>query len=349
MLLYKTIYHLIEIWYDVCVKIIIAYVNEGSLLKRQRWKGILLVLLGAGLWGSSSNAAQFLFQQADVSPTWLVEIRLFVSGIILLLYSLMKYGWNETFSIWIMWKNRFSILIFGIVGMLSVQITFFLAIQVGNAATATLLQYMAPIIILIYTSVRYLKLPHSVDGVSILFALVGTTMLMTGGNIEQLTISPMALFWGLLSAVSLAFYTLQPTELLKKFASPIVVGWGMLIGAVVFSFKQSLWEFSSSIFEEPSILLALIFVILFGTVLSFTMFLASYRYILPYEASVLSCFEPLTAVLIGVLFMNLSFSLWDWLGSMLIIMSVVLLARKEEVMKKNRSNRVALSDVVERK
>lgn len=299
-------------------------------MNRKRWKGLALVLLGTGLWGSSSNVVQFLFQHADVSPTWLVEIRLLISGMGLLLFSLLKYGWKKTCSIWLHWKDRLSIVIFGIFGMMSVQLTFFLAIKFGNAAAATLLQYMAPILILIYTSIRYFKLPHLIDGISILLALIGTSLLVTGGDFGQIAISPMALFWGLLSAVALSFYILQPAALLKKYTSPIVVGWGMLIGAIAFSYQQSPWAFSFNLIEDTSVVIALIFVILFGTLLAFTFFLASYRYIFPHEASILSCFEPLTAVLIGVLFMNLSFSFCDWIGSLLIILAVVLISRKQE-------------------
>lgn len=298
-------------------------------LNRERWKGILLVLLGASLWGSSSNVAQFLFQH-DISPTWLVEVRLLVSGIGLLLYSIYRYGWKATCSIWTRWEDGKSIFLFSIGGMLSVQLTFFLAIKYGNAATATLLQYLAPVLILIYSSIRNFKLPKSVDGFSILFALLGITLLVTDGDVGQIAISPMALFWGLLSAVALAFYTLQPVSLLEKFASPIVVGWGMMIGAIIFSCLQSPWEFAWTLFKDRDLLFGLVFVILFGTLLAFTFFLTSLRYIFPYEASVLSCIEPLTAVLIGVLFMNLSFMLWDWLGSLLIILSVILISWKKE-------------------
>jgi len=232
------------------------------------------------------------------------------------------------------WKDAVAILIFGIGGMLSVQLTFYLAIHHGNAATATLLQYTAPVLVLIYTLLRNVKLPRLVDGLSILFALLGTALLVTGGDVDQIAISSEALFWGLLSAVALAFYTLQPVKLLAKFASPIVVGWGMMIAAVAFSYSQSPWTFSLSLFSDLYLFLGLVFVILFGTLLGFTFFLTSLRYLFPYEASILSCFEPLTAVLIGVVWMNLSFSLWDWLGSVLIILAVMLISWKKEEQKK---------------
>ena len=41
-------------------------------------------------------------------------------------------------------------ILFGLFGMLAVQYTYFASIKEGNAAVATLLQYLAPIFITVY-------------------------------------------------------------------------------------------------------------------------------------------------------------------------------------------------------
>ncbi len=53
---------------------------------QSRTKGLMLVIIGAMLWGISGTVAQYLFQKKGFSPEWLVVIRLLVSGIILLTY-----------------------------------------------------------------------------------------------------------------------------------------------------------------------------------------------------------------------------------------------------------------------
>lgn len=50
-----------------------------------RLKGIIMVVIGACLWGLSGTAAQQLFQYDNISTEWLVTIRLLISGIILLI------------------------------------------------------------------------------------------------------------------------------------------------------------------------------------------------------------------------------------------------------------------------
>ena len=44
-----------------------------------RLKGIIMVIIGACLWGLSGTAAQQLFQYDNVSTEWLVTIRLLIS------------------------------------------------------------------------------------------------------------------------------------------------------------------------------------------------------------------------------------------------------------------------------
>ncbi|MEH6976458.1 EamA family transporter, partial [Bacillus pseudomycoides] len=105
-----------------------------------RLKGIIMVITGASLWGLSGTAAQQLFQQENVSTEWLVTIRLLISGIILLLFSSFGSKKSEVLGIWKQKAEANKIILFGLLGMLAVQYTYFASIQEGNAAVATLLQ-----------------------------------------------------------------------------------------------------------------------------------------------------------------------------------------------------------------
>lgn len=114
-----------------------------------RIKGIVLVITAAMLWGVSGTVAQFLFQKNGFTPEWLVVIRLLISGIALLVFAVIKGG-QDIFQIWKSKEDCIKLILFSIIGMLGVQYTYFAAIKYGNAATATILQYMSPVIITCY-------------------------------------------------------------------------------------------------------------------------------------------------------------------------------------------------------
>lgn len=294
-----------------------------------RMLGIVMVLAAGSFWGISGTVAQYLFEQQHFSPEWLVVVRLLSSGVILLWVTSLK----SEVSIWKIWTSRYdiiSLLIFSILGMMTVQYTYFAAIEHSNAATATVLQYLAPVIVALFIVFRMKKAPSKFEILALVLALCGTFLLVTRGSLTSLSISGLALFWGLLSAFSLAFYTLHPVKLLSRWGSGIVVGWGMLIGGIAFSFIHPPWKFVGE-WSFPS-LLSVGFIILFGTLIAFYLYLESLTYISASETSLLACVEPLSAAVISVLWLKVTFGVFEWLGTFLILSTVLLLtfSRKEK-------------------
>jgi drug/metabolite transporter (DMT)-like permease len=300
---------------------------------KPRIKGIILVIIGAMLWGVSGTVAQFLFQEKGFNAEWLVVIRLLVSGTILLLYAYTK-GNKNIWKIWESKKNCQSLIIFSILGMLGVQYAYFAAIKYGNAPTATILQFLSSVIIACYLIIFNKKIPNAQEIIAIVLAMMGTFFIITKGNVHTLSISKLAVFWGLSSAFAAAFYTLQPRYLLAKYGSIIVVGWGMLIGGVAFSFIHQPWNFTGK--WSISSIFAVIFVVLFGTLIAFVCYLESLKYIKPTETSVLSSVEPLSAAFLSIYWLHVPFGIPEWAGTVCIIVTIIILARVKN--KENKSH-----------
>lgn len=288
-----------------------------------RIKGIILVITAAMLWGVSGPVAQFLFQKKEFTPEWLVVIRLLISGITLLLYSFIK-GRQDIFEIWKSKDDRLKLILFSLIGMIGTQYTYFAAIKYGNAATATILQYLSPVIITCYLAIRTKKVPSLQETIAIILAMSGTFFIITKGNIHSISISKLALFWGVSSAFAAAFYTLQTRSLLIKWGSILVVGWGMLIGGIAFSFIHQPWNCNGQ--WSVTSVLAIIFVVLFGTLIAFTCFLESLKYIKPTESSILSSAEPLSAAILSVVWLHEQLGIAQWIGTALIIITIVILS-----------------------
>jgi drug/metabolite transporter (DMT)-like permease len=301
----------------------ISLTTLGAALSYPRTKGILLVLIAATSWGVSGTVAQFLFHQQGFSTDWLVVIRLLLAGIGLLFFSHTVGKQN----IWSIWKHKydvFGLIIFGVIGMLGVQYSFFSAIELGNAATATVLQYLAPVIIALYSCFRAKTLLVKHEVIAIVLALGGTFLLVTKGDIHTLSISGPAFTWGILSAFALAFYTLYPVRLLSKWGTILTVGWGMMIGGIGLSFIHPPWKFEGH--WSLTSFIAVAFVVLVGTLIAFLCFMESLKYIKASEASLLACIEPLSAAFLAVAWLHVPFSPIEWLGALAIIATIFILA-----------------------
>ena len=308
---------------------------ESKIRPFENPKGILLVLSAATLWGISGAVAQYLFHQKGFTPEWLVVIRLLISGILLLFFAKIK----ENLNIWDIWKNKndiTSLILYSIFGILAVQYTYFAAINHSNAATATILQYLAPMLIFCYSAIRTKSFPSAKEIFAVFLALLGTFLLVTQGSIQSLSISGLAFFWGLSSALALAFYTLQPINLLSRWGSALITGWGMLIGGISFSFIHPPWVFQGQ--WSLDTFLAVTFIVIFGTVITFYFYLESLRYNTATETSLLACAEPLAAALIAVIWLKVPFGISEWLGTFCILSTIIILSliKNQELINKDK-------------
>lgn len=290
-------------------------------------QGVLLTLGGGTLWGFSGTCGQFLMQTKGLTSNWLVPIRLLTAGFLLLLLCYLKEG-PKIFNVWK--QDRAGILVFGIFGMSMCQYTYFSAISASNAGTATVLQYIGPVIILVYLSLRRRKLPTPTELTAIILAMLGTFFLATHGNPGAMALSEKALFWGLLSAIALAVYTVQPGPLLEKYGSGVVTAWGMLIGGIMLCVVFRPWTIPVQV--DGSVFAGMTAVIVLGTVVAFSFYMEGIRQVGPKKGSLYASVEPVSATVFSVVWMQTAFGWMDFIGFLCIISTIFLLAidRKPE-------------------
>lgn len=307
-------------------KISMAIKSTVASKKFDHFKGLSMVLLGAVLWGVSGTAAQVLFQRYGINPGWLVTVRMSVAGLLLLVGVSMRTGLLQTMSVWRNKQDALKLVLFGIIGLLGVQYSYFAAIRYGNAATGTMLQYMGPIFITLYVALRQWRMPTVSQLSAVFLALSGAFLLVTNGNVHSFSVSPLAVFWGLISAITVAFYSLYPSQLLQKYGAASMSGWGMLIGGIGMGFISPPWHFTGRSSLGTWWLIS--FVVLFGTLIAFYVYIASLKYISASEASLLACGEPLSASILAVALLHVQMGLPSMLGGLCVLVTVTLLARK---------------------
>ncbi len=289
--------------------------------KKRAMRGMALTIAGGTLWGFSGTCGQFLMQTKGLTSNWLVPIRLFLAGFLLLLICFLREK-NRIFEVWK--RDAAGILIFGVFGMSMCQYTYFTAIGASNAGTATVLQYIGPVLIMIYISLRNRCLPRGNEIVAIILAVAGTFLLATHGRPGTMVLSQKALFWGLLSAVSLVIYTVQPVRLLEQYGSMVTTGWGMLIGGIMLGVIFHPWTIAVHV--DGQVIAGMATVVLVGTIIAFSCYMEGIRCVGPKKGSLYASVEPVSATVFSVLWMQASFGFMDFLGFVCIVSTVFLLA-----------------------
>lgn len=284
-------------------------------------RGIQLALLGGIFWGFSGACGQFLFEHCGAAAQWVSTWRLFFSGLLIMLIALPKER-GSIFKVFSK-ENIIPILFFSFVSVMGCQYSYFMAIYNSNSATATVLEYFAPALVMVYTCVRSKKLPSVIQFIALIFALLGVFMMSTGGNIHSLAISDKALFWGIMSGICYGIYTIQSPKLSSNIGILVMLAWGNLIGSLPLIAVNIHSVFTYNL--DVAGLLAFLGTTVIGSILSFGIYIKGCQLAGSVTGSLCACIEPVASAIIAYLWLGTKMSFTDIIGLILIVATVVIL------------------------
>ena len=289
-------------------------------------RGVLCTLIGGCCWGFSGNCGQYLFNVHGVDPQWLTVIRMITAGLITVgivaardKQKLIDCAKNK--------HDRIMMLLYGVFGLLLSQYTYLEAINATNAGTATVLQYIGPVLVMVLVCFSGRRLPKRHEALSIVLVIVGTFLLATHGNPNTVVINPAGLFWGLFAACTLVLYTLLPKSIAPKYGAFMTTGLGTLIGGIAFFIIVHPWPLTVDL--PLSGWLAVAGMIIVGTVIAYPLYVQGVNDVGPVKASMLASVEPVSAAVISAVWLKSEFEAMDIVGFVCIITTVFLLAKPE--------------------
>ena len=290
-------------------------------------RGVLCTLIGGCCWGFSGNCGQYLFNVHGVDPQWLTVIRMITAGLITVgivaardKQKLIDCAKNK--------HDRIMMLLYGVFGLLLSQYTYLEAINATNAGTATVLQYIGPVLVMVLVCFSGRRLPKRHEALSIVLVIIGTFLLATHGNPGTMVINPAGLFWGLFAACTLVLYTMLPKSIAPKYGAFMTTGLGTLIGGIVFFIVIHPPMAGVSLPWDGW--LAVAGMIIVGTVIAYPLYVQGVSDVGPVKASMLASVEPVSAAVISALWLGSEFVLMDIVGFACIIATVFLLAKPEK-------------------
>lgn len=288
-------------------------------------KGIVFTLLGATCWGLSGVLGEYLLNVSKIDPVWIIANRLFFSGIAMVAILLIK----DKHDLVRVFSNKIDILKllnFSFFGLLICQGTFFLTIKHTNAGMATVIQYIGPVIIMLYYCVIGRRWPLPREVIAIVVSLFGTVLIATHFDFSKLNISTLGLFWGLLSALGLASYNIFSISLTQKYGVMNVMAWGLLFSGIVVYFLTGSYYIPDNFKLIDFICMS--GVVIIGTILSFSLYLEGVRLIGAVTGSIIGCFEPIAAIIFSFLLLGTTFGTIDLIGAAFILSAVIVLSKR---------------------
>lgn len=290
------------------------------------FKGTIYSLLSGLIWGICGILGEYFFAHYQVSSGWITSMRLLVAGSVVLILSSFQLR-SQLFDIWKKRKNYLPFLAYAILGIFSVQFFFYICVEYSNATTATILQFISPIFILLYNRIIYKKKASKSAIFYVLIAMIGVFLMATKGDLSKLSITPLALITGLLSALGLMFNVILPQRFAKNYGFVPTVGWGMIIAGLFSNVLYPIYEISFQL-DAVSILICLTIAFL-GTAFAFFLSMKAVSLVSPLVVSVVSASEPLSSAILSVLFLGMVLDGFLVLAMILIIVPMIFLSIEE--------------------
>lgn len=291
---------------------------------RRNRMGILITIVAAILWGFSGTCAQYIFERFPIAPSHLTSIRMLSAGTILVITGFIKNKANML-APWKSKEDSCMLIIFAIFGILFSQLTYLQAISYTNSGTATILQYIGPVLVMVTSCILSRRLPSLKEAIAIILAMTGTFFIATHGDLSTMVINTPGLIWGILAAIALALYSLIPGKIAGKYGSISITGYGIIIGGIALAVSSRLWQLNLDV--DFRFFLAFSGIVIFGTVLSYSMYLKGLTMIGPVRSSMIASIEPVAAAVFMVVWLSAPFHYMDAVGFGCILATVFLLAK----------------------
>ncbi len=293
--------------------------------RRRIRRGIVATLVGGTFWGLNGTVSKWLMDTYAIDPLWLVCLReLTACWLFLAAAAVTAKGREQLTGVLRNPAGLLQILGVSFAAILFSQVAYLEAIDWTNSATATIMQSLGMVLVLVYVCLKMRRRPRRRELLGVALALVGTYLVATGGNPGQLNLPPEGLAWGLGCAAAAACLSILPAAPMARWGNFTVNGLAFLFSGAVLSLWYRPWEHMPALDGVALVVLALCVVV--GTFGAYALYLQGVKDAGSMRASLLGTIEPVTATIATVVWLATPFSAAEIVGFALIIVMVYLTA-----------------------
>ena len=231
-------------------------------------------------------------------------------------------------------RDFWRAMVIGVVGVAASNYFYYLAIQKTNVATAIILQYTAPVWVLLYMVARRLQRATAQRVIAIAVALLGIALVIDifGGGLRLNHVGVLA---ALAASVSFACYNVFGGALVQQHDRWKALTY-VLLGAVVFwLILNPPWRIVEAHYSGRQWAFLFVFA-LASVLLPFSLYFSGLHHLDPTRAIVTSCLEPVFSIAIAAI------ALGEIVGPVQIVGMALVLAATLLVQMPDRSGQRAV-------
>ncbi len=288
-------------------------------------KGYAMILTAALFWGASATAAKMLLNR-QIDTILIVQARVSVSFLVYLILFLSFR--REVFHVAPRDLWRFALL--GIVGVAGSNFTYYFTMKESTVATAILIQYTAPLLVMLYAGWAGEEQITPVKILAAVISLAGCFLAVGAYDLRVLKISGIGLVSGIASIACFAFLTVYPRHILARYSVWTMTSYSMLFASLFWLLVNPPWVIARSA-PPANVWGPLALLAVCSVLIPHTLFFSGLRHIVPSRAIIMSTLEPITAIVSAAFVLGESLEALQVGGAMLVIAAIVLLEIRREL------------------
>jgi drug/metabolite transporter (DMT)-like permease len=289
-----------------------------------QWVGYLLVAAAATSWGSQGVVAKLLLA-SGLPPAGLVSARTAVAALVVALaLAVVRPGLLR-----IRGPDFWRLALLGVVGMALSQYSYYVALSRIPVATALLVTFTAPLLVLAAGVVLHGEPVGLRDVAAAAATLAGAALVVRAYEPALLRIDAVGLAASGFCAVAFAFYSLWARRMARRLSPWTLLAYSLATATAFWVLLAPPWRVLLAP-HPPAVWAGFTVVVTFGTLVPFALYLAGLARIQAAHASITSCLEPVVAAIVAFFALGEALEAPQLIGGALILAGIGLLHARRE-------------------
>jgi drug/metabolite transporter (DMT)-like permease len=282
---------------------------------------------GHPLPGGAAFASSLSESLKKIDPLILSQSRATISLALLLPVLLVRRG---AAALRVPVRDLARFIVLGVLGVAASNYLYYFAIQRTSVATAIILQYTAPVWVLVYTAVREAQRPSVRRSAAVAIAVLGCALAVGLVGSGGFKMDPLGVAAALLAAFSFAFYNVGGHSVLARYDRWKVLLWVLVGTSAFWMLVNPPWKIVAAHFGPLQWGFLTVFSMV-SVLLPFSCYFAGLQYLEPTRAIVVSCLEPVFSIVIAAVVLGELLRPWQTAGIVLVLVAIVLIQMPERM------------------
>jgi DME family drug/metabolite transporter len=291
-------------------------------------RGYLAIAGAAFFWGASAALGKAVFTGRLVSapslqplgPLILAQTRTSISFLVLAPAILARGGRN---ALTIRSRDLLGCAVLGVIGVAASNYFYYLAIEKTTVATAIVLQYTAPVWVLVYLVIRGLQRATRQRVAGVAAAVAGCALAIGIGGPAHIRTNALGAASGFLAAFSFAFYNVYGHRILARQERWPIIVYALLGASLFWLVVNPPWRIVAAHYSGAQWTFLGVFAVT-SMLVPMSLYFAGLQHLDATRAIVTSCLEPVFAILITALFVGEAVHALQLVGIALVLLATVV-------------------------